>query len=95
MMHRHQRPIRNHARNTHSMRILFRRLRTRNQILDRRRIEQLDIRELQHLTQQRGREQRSMFDNDKVALVLVLHANLVQEQLRGLAHHHCAEELAA
>jgi hypothetical protein len=36
-----------------------------------------------------------MLDDDKVTFIFVSHAQFVEEQLRRLAHHHGAEELAA
>ena len=95
VVHRDQRPIRNHASNAHCIRVLAGRSRAGDQILNRRSVEQLDVGELEHLAQQRRREQRSVLDSDPVAVVLVRNAQLVEEQVRRLAHDHGAEELAA
>jgi hypothetical protein len=94
MVHGNQSPVRHHARNAHGIRVVGSRCRTGDEVLDGRGVEELDVGELQDLAHQRRREQRSMLDDNKVALVLVRHADLVQKELRGLAHHHGAEELA-
>ena len=50
---------------------------------------------LQDLGEDGGGEQGGVLDDDVVALVLVGHVELVQEAVRGLAHHHGAEQLPA
>ena len=48
---------------------------------------------LQDLGEDGGGEQGGVLDDDVVALVLIGHIELVQEVVRGLAHHHGAEQL--
>ena len=50
---------------------------------------------LQDLGENGGGEEGGVLDDDVVALVLVGHVQLVQEAVRGLAHHHGAEQLPA
>ena len=50
---------------------------------------------LQDLGEDSGGEQGGVLDDDVVALVLVGHVQLVQEAVRGLAHHHGTEQLPA
>jgi hypothetical protein len=94
VMHRYKSPVGDNTRNAHGIWVVGSRGRTGDEILDRRGVEQLDVGELKHLAEQSRREERSMLHDDKVALIFVRHANLVQELLSGLAHHHGAEELA-
>lgn len=66
-----------------------------DQVLNGSGVEQLDVGHLQHLGQHSRREQRSVFNNNKVALVVERHAQLAQEDISRLAHHHGGEELAS
>src|SRR5690348_2912830 len=68
---------------------------TSDQILDTSGVEQLDIRHRQNLAHQSRHEQGSMFNDDIIALVLIRHANVVQEGIRWLAQNHGREELTA
>lgn len=67
----------------------------RDEVLDRRRVEQLDVGERQHPGQQRRREEGRVLDDDVVLLHVIGHANLLEEGVGRLAHDHCAEELTA
>jgi hypothetical protein len=94
-MHRDQGPVRDHTRDAHSIRVLCGRGRTGDEVFDSRGVEELDVGELQHLAQQRRREECSMLHDNEVALVLVRHTDLVQKELCRLAHHHGTKELPA
>jgi len=69
-----------------------------DQVLHGGRVEELDVGEEQHLGQQGRGEERGVLDDDVVGVgrvLLVRDAQVVQEMLRGPAHDHGGEELAA
>lgn len=92
VVHRHERPVGHHARDTYATVL---RATTSDQVLDARRVEELDVGEGEHLGQHRGGEERGVLDDDEVALVLEGDADLAQEHVGRLAHHHGGEELPA
>mmetsp|Transcript_10051 Transcript_10051/g.30314 ORF Transcript_10051/g.30314 Transcript_10051/m.30314 type:complete len:228 (+) Transcript_10051:293-976(+) len=93
MVQRHQRPVGHNAGNTlaasHGC------IRTHNQVLSSRGIEQLDVRHRQHLGHQRRCHQRSMLHHHIITIILIRHLQLVQQLMRRLADDHSGEELAA
>ena len=88
MMHRDQRPVRHDTRDPHPVLT-----RPRNQIFDTSRVEQLDVRHLQHLRHHRRGEERSVLDDHVGALVFIGDTDLAEEGVGGLAHDHGGEEL--
>ena len=92
-MHRHKSPVGDHAGNANCIGVVGGRCRARDEVLDSRGVEQLDVGELQDLGQQSRRKEGGVLDDNKVALVLVWHTNLIQEELSRLTHDHGAEEL--
>ena len=93
VVHRHQSPVGHHARDPHIACALVRL--AGDQVLDGRGIEQLHVRQQQHLGQDGAGEQGGVLNNHVVALVLKRHTEVGQEHVGRLAHHHGAEELSA
>ena len=92
VVHRHQGPVGNDTGNT-DPRTTF--IRARDQVLHRSCVEHLDIIHGQHLGQDGARKQRGVLDHHVIALVVEGHADLAQEHVGRLAHHHGAEQLPA
>lgn len=90
MMHSYERPVGDHTSNPQSILGL-----ASDQILNRRGVEQLDIRESKNLREQRRGEERRVLHHYEVAFILVWHANVTKESIGRLAHDHGREELAA
>ena len=53
-----------------------------------------DSTHLEDLGQDGGGEEGGMLDDNKISLVLIGHAQLIEQGMRGLAHNHGTEELA-
>jgi hypothetical protein len=66
-----------------------------DEVLNAGRVEQLDVGKLENLGQDGRGEQRSVLDNDVVALVLVRDTNVTEEDISRLAHNHSREELSS
>lgn len=95
MVHGYQSPVGDYASNANSVGVFAGGSRAGDQVFDCSGVEELDVGELEHLAQKSRREQSRVLDGDPLAVVLVRDANLVEEQVGGLAHDHGAEELAA
>lgn len=94
MVHRHQGPVGHNTSNAHGIGVLASGSRAGDQVLDSGSVEELDVGELEHLAQEGRREQRSVLDSNPLAVILVRDAELIEEEMGGLAHNHGAEELA-
>lgn len=92
VVHRDERPVGHDARDAdRAVRLVA----ARDQVLDRRGVEELHVRERDHLGEQRRREQRRVLDHHVGALVFEGDPELGEELVGRLAHDHRAEELAA
>jgi hypothetical protein len=91
VVHSNQSPVRDYTSNTKSSIWEL----TGNEILHSSGIKQLDVRELQNFTQKRARKQSSMFHDNKIPLIFILHSKFPQKGISRLAHNHSREELSA
>ena len=92
VMHAHERPIGDHAgdANTSLPTIIEW---ASNEIFDSRGVEELDVRELENLGEERRCEESGVFDDDIIVFLFVGNAKISEKGVGGFAHDHCGEEL--
>ena len=93
VVHSHERPVSNHTGNADASVAIVGG--ASDQILDRGGVEELDVREGKDLRQESGGEEGGMLDDNVVAFLFIGNAEVGQESIGGLTHHHCGKELTA
>ena len=93
VMHRHESPISNYASNTDASITLVGG--ASDQILDCGGVEELDIWEGKNFGHEGRGEEGGVLDDNVVAFFFVGNAEVGQESISRLAHHHCGKELTS